>query len=272
MPARLFISIFLYFVCSVMAVAAAPHPSLQDEGAMSPLYTSSSAALLTSPFANTPSGGSSPSLADENRYTFEFIDVALDRALYVVSESAGADIIYESDLTTGKTVTAAYKEMTLRMLLDDMLEPHGLEAQRIRTGVYVIRPSLRRALDPAIRLVSVQGGVRPEREELMAQLRITDALTGMDLQDGVRLVVAGAVSGQPTGPGQDAPEARLWLVAVNRKGYLPGQVLVYAYRQGEGIAPDGRVVLVVHTTTAPRNPGSESHPAEIKLQPFITSP
>ncbi len=81
-----------------------------------------------------------------NAWSFEFRNITLDRALYLISERTGAEFIYEPRVTAGAMVDAEFREKELISLLDALLLPSGLEARRIRTGIYVIRQSMRRAL------------------------------------------------------------------------------------------------------------------------------
>jgi hypothetical protein len=81
-------------------------------------------------------------------WSFEFRNVTLDRALFLISERTGAEFIYEPRLTAGVMVTAEFKQIELGSILEALLLPSGLEARRIRTGIYVIRQSLRRNLPP----------------------------------------------------------------------------------------------------------------------------
>lgn len=82
------------------------------------------------------------------RFSFEFRNDPLDVALYRISHTTGADIIYESLLTKGVMVSAVFRDQPLGSILDDLLRPAGLEARRIRTGMYVVRYSLRRSMEP----------------------------------------------------------------------------------------------------------------------------
>ncbi len=81
-------------------------------------------------------------------WSFEFRNEPLDRALFVISEHTGTDFIYEPGITAGFSVTAVFREKELGDILDELLSPFGLEARRIRTGIFVIRHSLRKELAP----------------------------------------------------------------------------------------------------------------------------
>lgn len=91
-----------------------------------------------------------PSDFQPERFSFEFNGVTLDRALFEIAETTGLEIVYESYLTEGETVNAHYQDEPIRLILDQILTPAGLEAQRIRTGMFVIRFSLRRKIQPLI--------------------------------------------------------------------------------------------------------------------------
>lgn len=81
-------------------------------------------------------------------WSFEFRNEPLDRALFVISEYTGTDFIYEPGITAGILVDAVFREKELRYILDELLLPVGLEARRIRTGIFVIRHSLRKEMEP----------------------------------------------------------------------------------------------------------------------------
>lgn len=81
-------------------------------------------------------------------WIFEFRDEPLDRVLFVISEQTGTDFIYEPGITAGISVTASLRGKELRHILDELLVPVGLEARRIRTGIFVIRHSLRKEMAP----------------------------------------------------------------------------------------------------------------------------
>jgi len=85
-----------------------------------------------------------------SRYQFEFRNESLSQALYVISERSGADMIFDPAITEGVEVSGTFEGELLRLLLDDLLRPAGLEARRIRTGVFVIRYRMRRDLDPIV--------------------------------------------------------------------------------------------------------------------------
>lgn len=94
------------------------------------------------------------------KWSFEFRDEPLDRALFLISERTGAEFIYEPRLTAGITVRAVFREEELRDILDAVLLPSGLEARRIRTGIYVIRHTLRREISAPARVVPEPDGQR----------------------------------------------------------------------------------------------------------------
>ncbi|TVQ71260.1 MAG: hypothetical protein EA363_06305 [Balneolaceae bacterium] len=83
-------------------------------------------------------------------WSFEFRNEPLDRALFVISEHTGTDFIYEPGITAGIFVTAAFSEKKLGDILEELLLPFGLEARRIRTGIFVVRHSLRKELAPRL--------------------------------------------------------------------------------------------------------------------------
>ncbi len=87
------------------------------------------------------------------RWDFEFRDVTLDQALFRISERTGAEFIYEPRLTAGKTASGEFRDSELRAVLDAILLPAGLEARRIRTGIFVIRLTLRREINPVMSVV-----------------------------------------------------------------------------------------------------------------------
>ncbi|MBP3192543.1 STN domain-containing protein [Natronogracilivirga saccharolytica] len=104
-------------------------------------------------------------------YSFEFHDEPLERALYLISEKTGTDFLYESELTDGVMVRAVFREKPLRDILDELLEPEGLEARRIRTGIYVIRHSLRQHIRPLAEVPAGAGSrVDALRSEAMQPL------------------------------------------------------------------------------------------------------
>ncbi len=90
------------------------------------------------------------------RFSFEFRNDPLDHALYMISQATGIGIIYESNLTAGVRVSAVYREELIGPILDNLLQPTGLEARRIHTGMYVVRYSLRSELEP---ILSLSGGI-----------------------------------------------------------------------------------------------------------------
>ena len=105
---------------------------------------------------------------DDPVYSFEFHDEPLERALYRISEKTGTDLLYESALTRGVMVQAVFRQQPLRDILDSLLKPEGLEARRIRTGIYVIQYSLRRNIPPPP-VVPARSGQRVDglRAEMM---------------------------------------------------------------------------------------------------------
>lgn len=94
-------------------------------------------------------------------WSFEFRNEPLDRALFVISEHTGTDFIYEPGITAGIYVTAVFRKKELGDILEELLLPFGLEARRIRTGIFVIRHSLRRELVPHL-LPALQGDPLPD--------------------------------------------------------------------------------------------------------------
>ncbi len=79
-------------------------------------------------------------------HRFEFRNEPLDRALFVISARTGAEFIYEPQITRGVIVNGIYQDSSLGVILDELLTPTGLEARRIRTGMYVVRHAMRRSL------------------------------------------------------------------------------------------------------------------------------
>ncbi len=100
------------------------------------------------------------SLHQSGPWSFEFRNEPLDRALFVISEHTGTDFIYEPGITAGISVTMAFREKELGDILEELLLPFGLEARRIRTGIFVIRHSLRKYLAPHL-LPALQGDPFP---------------------------------------------------------------------------------------------------------------
>lgn len=88
------------------------------------------------------------SIQQPGPWSFEFRNEPLDRVLFVISEYTGTDFIYEPGITAGISVNAAFSDKELRYILDELLLPVGLEARRIRTGIFVIRHSLRKEMAP----------------------------------------------------------------------------------------------------------------------------
>jgi hypothetical protein len=122
------------------------------------------------------------------RWSFEFRDVTLDQALFRISERTGAEFIYEPRLTAGKTVTRSFTEEELRGILDAVLLPTGLEARRIRTGIYVIRHTLRREISPLSRIGP--GSERPQPALLMPQrVPATTTTMNVSIRDIIRQIV-----------------------------------------------------------------------------------
>lgn len=83
---------------------------------------------------------------DTGRWSFEFENEPLDRALFIISERTGTEFVYEPRVTAGIEVSLRIRDAELGDSLDELLQPWGLEARRIRTGMYVIRYSLRSPL------------------------------------------------------------------------------------------------------------------------------
>ncbi len=99
---------------------------------------------------------------ESGTYSFEFKNEPLDRALFVISGRTGAEFIYEPWITDGIMVTSVFRDKELRAILHALLGEFGLEARRIRTGVFVIRYSMRRYL-PVHQLPSEGAGVLARR-------------------------------------------------------------------------------------------------------------
>ncbi len=85
-------------------------------------------------------------IPESGPYSFEFRNQPLDRALFIISGRTGAEFIYEPHITNGIMVTSVFREQELRVILNELLGEFGLEARRIRTGMYVIRYSMRKSL------------------------------------------------------------------------------------------------------------------------------
>ncbi len=101
---------------------------------------------------------------DTQTYNFEFRNESMDRVLFIISERTGAEFIYEPQVTDGIRVNAVFRDEELRTILNGLLSPAGLETRRIRTGVFVVRYSMRKMM--AGRLLPSEGTDRLARQQL----------------------------------------------------------------------------------------------------------
>jgi len=128
------------------------------------------------------------SIQQPGPWSFEFRNEPLDQVLFVISEYTGTDFIYEPGITAGISVTAAFRDKELRFILDELLLPVGLEARRIRTGIFVIRHSLRKELTPRL-LPALQAGDPFKAHVSLRRIPVAAADNDMPLREIILQIV-----------------------------------------------------------------------------------
>ncbi|MFO8029425.1 MAG: hypothetical protein R6U28_06165 [Cyclonatronaceae bacterium] len=109
-----------------------------------------------------------PSYNGENvRWSFEFENESLDRALFIISDRTGTEFVYEPRVTAGIEVSMRFRDAELGDILSELLLPWGLEAWRIRTGMFVIRFYLR---SPVVGQVLASEGFRTRYRDLVPDM------------------------------------------------------------------------------------------------------
>ncbi len=126
--------------------------------------------------------------SESRPYSFEFSNLSLDRALFIISGRTGAEFIYEPHITQGITVTSVFREQELRAILNELLGEFGLEARRIRTGVFVIRYSMRNSL-PLYPFPKVNVDLLARRHVHAGQVASTVTEQKLPLRDVIRNLV-----------------------------------------------------------------------------------